>query len=35
MYHESKHNQKMQNILWIIIIAFVFLIKLIFSQIVN
>lgn len=31
MYHESKQNQKTQNILWIIIVAFAFLIKLIFS----
>jgi len=31
MYHEDKKNQKMINILLLIIIAFVFLIKLVFS----
>ena len=31
MYHESKNNQKLLNVIWIIVIAFVFLIKWIFS----
>jgi hypothetical protein len=28
MYHENKQNQGLQTILWIIVIAFVFLIRL-------
>lgn len=31
MYHDNKKSQALQNVIWIVVIVFVFLIKLIFN----
>jgi hypothetical protein len=35
MYHDNPKNQGIQNILWLIVIVFVFLIKLLFNLLNN